>query len=402
MSTTPVRRDASAVTDDRAGDRRHDLRVVRQPHRAQAQQARRGDRHGQLRHREGAGAGTRGRRPRRRSSRRSRPATPLATPELPRRRRPPLHWPTTAGPDPTRALRDRLVTSVVLAVPVIALAMVPALQFTYWQWISLALAAPVVVWAAWPFHRAAWANLRHGAATMDTLVSLGVLAAFGWSLWALLFGTAGVPGMTHPFELTIGREPTARATSTSRSPPGSPRSSSPAATSRPAPSAAPAPRCGRCSSSAPRTSPCCATARRGADPDRAARGRRPVRRPARREDRHRRRGRGGQLGRRRLDAHRRVGAGRGRPGDAVVGATVNAGGRLVVRATRVGADTQLAQMADARRGGPERQGRGPAPRRPDLRRVRADRHRPRRRHPRRSGSAPAPARPPRSPPRSPC
>jgi Cu+-exporting ATPase len=108
-----------------------------------------------------------------------------------------------AEPDPTGTLRQRLVGSAVLAVPVIAMAMVPALQFTYWQWISLTLAAPVVVWGAWPFHRAAWANLRHGAATMDTLVSLGVLAAFAWSLWALLFGTAGVPGMTHPFALTV-------------------------------------------------------------------------------------------------------------------------------------------------------------------------------------------------------
>ena len=108
-----------------------------------------------------------------------------------------------AEPDSTRALRERLITSVVLAVPVIAMAMVPALQFTYWQWISLTLAAPVVTWGAWPFHRAAATNLRHGTATMDTLVSLGVLAAFAWSLWALLFGTAGVPGMTHPFELGI-------------------------------------------------------------------------------------------------------------------------------------------------------------------------------------------------------
>jgi Cu+-exporting ATPase len=118
--------------------------------------------------------------------------------------RPPADEPTdAAGPDPAGALRERLVTSIVLAVPVIAMAMVPALQFTYWQWISLTLAAPVVTWAAWPFHRAAATNLRHGAATMDTLVSLGVLAAFAWSLWALLFGAAGVPGMTHPFTLTI-------------------------------------------------------------------------------------------------------------------------------------------------------------------------------------------------------
>ncbi|MFJ1768419.1 heavy metal translocating P-type ATPase [Amycolatopsis sp. NPDC088138] len=107
--------------------------------------------------------------------------------------------------DGTSALRQRLVTSAVLALPVILLAMVPAWQFTYWQWISLTLAAPVVVWGAWPFHRAAFANLRHGAATMDTLISLGTLAAFGWSLYALLFGTAGTPGMRHPFEFTIER-----------------------------------------------------------------------------------------------------------------------------------------------------------------------------------------------------
>jgi Cu+-exporting ATPase len=102
-------------------------------------------------------------------------------------------------------LRDRLVTAVVLSVPVIVLAMVPAWQFTYWQWLSLALAAPVVVYGGWPFHRAAAINLRHGAATMDTLVSIGTLAAIGWSLWALFLGTAGEPGMTHPFSLAISR-----------------------------------------------------------------------------------------------------------------------------------------------------------------------------------------------------
>ena len=107
--------------------------------------------------------------------------------------------------DPTRALRQRLVISTVLTVPVIALAMVPAWQFTYWQWLSLTLAAPVVVWGAWPFHRAAWVNLKHGTSTMDTLVSLGTLAALGWSLYALFWGTAGVPGMTHAFELTVAR-----------------------------------------------------------------------------------------------------------------------------------------------------------------------------------------------------
>ena len=100
-------------------------------------------------------------------------------------------------------LRHRLIGSVVLTVPVIAMAMIPALQFTYWQWASLALAAPVIVWAAWPFHRAAWMNLKHGTATMDTLISMGTSAAFLWSLYALFFGTAGVAGMTHPFEFTV-------------------------------------------------------------------------------------------------------------------------------------------------------------------------------------------------------
>ncbi|MFF0303509.1 heavy metal translocating P-type ATPase [Streptomyces sp. NPDC004562] len=107
--------------------------------------------------------------------------------------------------DGLRPLRQRLVTAVVLAVPVVAMAMVPALQFEYWQWLSLTLAAPVVTYAAWPFHRAAFTNLRHGAATMDTLISVGTSAAFLWSLWALFLGTAGEPGMTHPFELTIAR-----------------------------------------------------------------------------------------------------------------------------------------------------------------------------------------------------
>ncbi|MFB7499101.1 heavy metal translocating P-type ATPase [Streptomyces sp. NPDC056161] len=107
--------------------------------------------------------------------------------------------------DELRTLRQRLTTAVVLAVPVILMAMVPALQFEYWQWLSLTLAAPVVTYAAWPFHRAAWTNARHGASTMDTLISVGVSAAFLWSLWALFLGTAGTPGMTHAFELTIAR-----------------------------------------------------------------------------------------------------------------------------------------------------------------------------------------------------
>ncbi|WP_316519986.1 heavy metal translocating P-type ATPase [Kitasatospora brasiliensis] len=107
--------------------------------------------------------------------------------------------------DELAPLRQRLFTAVALAVPVIAMAMVPALQFDNWQWLSLTLAAPVVTYAAWPFHRAAFTNARHGAATMDTLVSLGTIAAFLWSLWALFFGDAGMPGMRHGFEFTIAR-----------------------------------------------------------------------------------------------------------------------------------------------------------------------------------------------------
>jgi Cu+-exporting ATPase len=123
------------------------------------------------------------------------PAPPAAEPEAGSER---------ADPE-LRTLRQRLIGAIVLSMPVILLAMVPALQFTYWQWASLALAAPVIVWAAWPFHRAAWVNLRHGAATMDTLISVGTTAAFLWSLYALFLGTAGMPGMTHEFSFAITR-----------------------------------------------------------------------------------------------------------------------------------------------------------------------------------------------------
>ncbi|WP_433918796.1 heavy metal translocating P-type ATPase [Streptomyces canus] len=116
---------------------------------------------------------------------------------------PPAEEPSRDDPELT-ALRQRLLVSVALAVPVVALSMVPALQFDNWQWLALTLASPVVVWGAWPFHRAAWTNLRHAAATMDTLVSVGTLAAFGWSVWALFFGDAGMPGMRERFELTVG------------------------------------------------------------------------------------------------------------------------------------------------------------------------------------------------------
>ncbi|MFH0244259.1 heavy metal translocating P-type ATPase [Streptomyces sp. HK10] len=109
------------------------------------------------------------------------------------------------------SLRQRFLVSLALSVPVVLLSMVPALQFDNWQWLSLTLAAPVVVWGALPFHRAAWTNARHGAATMDTLVSVGTTAALGWSLWALFLGDAGMPGMRHGFELTVSRADAASA-----------------------------------------------------------------------------------------------------------------------------------------------------------------------------------------------
>lgn len=103
--------------------------------------------------------------------------------------------------DDTAPLRRRLIVSAVLSAPVLLLAMVDSLQFENWQWLSLNLATPVVLWGAWPFHRAAWVNLRHGTATMDTLVSVGVLAAWLWSVYALFVGEAGTNGMKMPFEL---------------------------------------------------------------------------------------------------------------------------------------------------------------------------------------------------------
>jgi Cu+-exporting ATPase len=116
---------------------------------------------------------------------------------------PEKHAPASDVPDgPLPAsdpLRTRLLVSALLSLPVVVLAMVPAWQFTNWQWLSIALAAPVVIWGGYPFHRATWRNLRHGALTMDTLITMGTGAAFFWSLWALFFGMAGMPGMTHEF-----------------------------------------------------------------------------------------------------------------------------------------------------------------------------------------------------------
>ena len=242
------------------------------------------------------------------------------------------------------SLRQRLVVSTLLTVPVVAMAMIPALQFEHWQWLSLTLAAPVVVWGAAPFHRAAWTNLRHGAATMDTLISLGVFAAFGWSLYALFFGEAGDPGMTMTFDLTptqgagqheiylevasavtvfilAGRYFEARAK--------------------------------RRSGAALRAllemgAKDVSVLRDGTEVripvDQLVVGDRFVARPGEKIATD------GVIaeGTSAIDASLLTGepvpveVG---PGDAVTGATVNAGGRLVVEATRVGADTQLAQMA---------------------------------------------------------
>jgi Cu+-exporting ATPase len=248
-----------------------------------------------------------------------------------------------AGQDETAALRQRLLISAVLTLPVLLMAMVPALQFDNWQWAALTLASPVVVWGAWPFHRAAWVNLRHGAATMDTLISVGVLAAYGWSLYALFLGDAGMPGMRMPFTLVprqgsgtdeiylevaaavttfilAGRYAEARAK--------------------------------RSSGEALR-----ALLSLGAKDVAVLRDGREVREPVERLA-------VGDLfvvrpgekvatdgvvveGSSAIDSSLLTGESvpvEVGPGDAVTGATVNAGGRLVVRATRVGADTRLAQI----------------------------------------------------------
>ncbi|CCH30082.1 heavy metal translocating P-type ATPase [Actinosynnema sp. NPDC047251] len=249
-----------------------------------------------------------------------------------------------AEEDPTAALRQRLVVSAVLSVPVIALAMVPALQFTYWQWISLALAAPVLVWGALPFHRAAWTNLRHGAATMDTLISMGTLAAFAWSLYALLFGTAGTPGMTHAFELTIA--PTDGAGSIYLEVAAGVTTFILAGRYFEARSKR---RAGAALTALLELGAKDVAVLRDGRETRIpvadlAVGDRFVVRPGEKiatdgvvED-----------GSSAVDASMVTGESvpvEVGPGDAVVGATVNAGGRLVVRATRVGGDTQLARMA---------------------------------------------------------
>jgi P-type Cu+ transporter len=123
-----------------------------------------------------------------------------------------LAYPETGHPEPSGqtegilALRKRLAGSAGLAIPVVAMAMAPALQFPGWQWLSLLLAAPVAGWGALPFHRAAWRNLWHGTVTMDTLVSMGVLAAFLWSCYAMIFGSAGTPGLRHEFGWSVHQD----------------------------------------------------------------------------------------------------------------------------------------------------------------------------------------------------
>ena len=128
-------------------------------------------------------------------------------------RRPPLPDPDDVGPeveDPSphreAALRNRLVVSAVLSAPVLVLSMVPAAQFDRWAVVALALTTPVATWGAWPFHRAAAVNARHGASTMDTLVSIGILAAYLWSLWAVLWGGAGEPGVRMSMSWLPGRD----------------------------------------------------------------------------------------------------------------------------------------------------------------------------------------------------
>jgi P-type Cu+ transporter len=103
--------------------------------------------------------------------------------------------------DPTADLRLRLIVAAALSLPLLAMSMARPLQFDNWQWLSFQLATPIVLWCAWPIHRATWANLKHGTATMDTLISVGTLSAYLWSVYALFIGEAGVPGMRMDFAL---------------------------------------------------------------------------------------------------------------------------------------------------------------------------------------------------------
>ena len=241
-------------------------------------------------------------------------------------------------------LKQRLVIVTVLTLPVIAMSMVPALQFRAWQWLAFAMAAPVVVWGAYPFHRAAWKNARNGAATMDTLISVGTLAALAWSVYALFFGTAGELGMTHPFELTIRRSDGANNIYLE---------AASGVTMFILAGRYLEARSKRASGAALRAllqlgARDVAVLRDGVETrvptDQLAVDTHFVVRPGEKVATD------GTVveGRSAIDASMLTGESvpvEVTVGDSVVGATVNAGGRLVVRATRVGADTQLAQMA---------------------------------------------------------
>src|SRR5687768_3768387 len=255
--------------------------------------------------------------------------------------------PTESPRDPDlelRQLRRRVIICAALSLPVIMISMVPTWQFPWWQWVSFALACVVVLWGAWPFHRATLLNLRHGNATMDTLISIGTLAAFGWSAYALLFGAAGEIGFTHPFEfrlirhaptanlyleaavgittfILLGRYLEARAKRRS------------GAAVRALLELAPS-----------EVTLLTATGERIIDISQLHVGDRFVVKPGERVATD------GVIvsGHSALDASTVTGESvpvEVGPGDAVVGATVNTHGRLVVEATRVGADTQLAQVA---------------------------------------------------------
>jgi Cu+-exporting ATPase len=249
-----------------------------------------------------------------------------------------------AEPDRITELRNRLLLVTVLTIPVIAMSMITPLQFRAWQWLALTMAAPVVLWGAGPFHKAAWKNARNGAASMDTLISVGTLAALAWSLYALFFGTAGELGMTHPFELTIQRSDgagniylEAAAGVTMFILAGRYLEA----------------RSKRTSGAALRAllelgAKEVAVLRDGAEvlipTDQLAVGDLFVVRPGEKIATD------GEVveGSSAVDASMLTGESvpvEVSVGDTVTGATVNAGGRLVVRATRVGADTQLAQMA---------------------------------------------------------
>ncbi|HVM26327.1 MAG TPA: heavy metal translocating P-type ATPase [Mycobacteriales bacterium] len=250
--------------------------------------------------------------------------------------------------DPTRPLRDRLLISAALGLPVLVLSMVPPLQFEHWQWLALTLTAPVVTWGGWPFHKAAWTNLRHGAATMDTLISVGTVAAFLWSLWALFIGDAGMPGMQMELTLAVDRGAGAgeiylevAAVVTVFLLAG--RYFEARAKRRAGAALTALLELGAKDVGVLRDGPSGPTETR-VPVESLAVGDLFVVRPGEKVATD------GEVveGTSAVDASMLTGESvpvEVRPGDAVVGATVNAGGRLVVRATRVGADTQLAQMA---------------------------------------------------------